>query len=261
VDHKAVQSNSTHFDDRFSQQAAAYARHRPAYPDSLFEWLSTISRSRKLAWDCATGSGQAAISLCKHFEHVLATDASASQIANAISCEGVEYRAAPAESSGLQDGSVSLITVASALHWFNIPAFFAEARRVLCPGGIIAVWGYRECEVAPQIDPILQRYQDEVVGPYWSPKIRIVAEKYRTIAFPFQERSAPAFSATAMWTSEDMLGYLNTWSASQAFLNAHKERPTDRIAAELQLAWGTGQRRVEWPLFIRIGSLSPAITD
>ena len=256
-----MQSNATHFDDRFSQQAAAYARHRPAYPNALFEWLSKMSCSRKLAWDCATGNGQAAVSLRKHYDRVLATDASASQIANAMSCEGVEYRTAPAEVSGLPESSVSLITVASALHWFDIPAFFAEARRVLCPGGIIAVWGYRECVVGPQIDAILQRYQDEIVGPYWSPKIRIVAERYRTIAFPFHELSAPDYSATALWTSEDMLGYLDTWSASQAFLNAHNERPTDRIAADLKHEWGPDPRSVEWPLFFRIGRLSPAMAD
>jgi len=87
------------FKDHFSKQAADYARFRPRYPREMFEYLGRIAPSRALAWDCATGNGQAAVGLAAVFERVIATDASEKQIANAEPHERVEYRVAPAEES------------------------------------------------------------------------------------------------------------------------------------------------------------------
>src|SRR5439155_190677 len=91
-----------------------------------------------MAWDCATGSGQAAIGLAEQFEQVEATDASAAQLAAALAHPRVRYRQAPADASGLAPHSVELVTVAQALHWLDRPAFYAEARRVAAPPGPLA---------------------------------------------------------------------------------------------------------------------------
>jgi len=72
----------------------------------------------------------------------VATDASTEQIASAVPHPNVEYRVALAEQSGLANHSVKLLTIAQALHWFDLPRFYAEARRVLAPGGVIAAWAY-----------------------------------------------------------------------------------------------------------------------
>jgi len=77
------------FADHFSATAAAYATFRPRYPDALFEWLAAIAPSRECAWDCATGSGQAASGLARHFEQVVATDPSAAQLAHAAAGDHV----------------------------------------------------------------------------------------------------------------------------------------------------------------------------
>ena len=53
--------------DRFSDRAEAYSRHRPRYPDSLFEHLARLAPAPDHAWDCATGNGQAATGLVEHF--------------------------------------------------------------------------------------------------------------------------------------------------------------------------------------------------
>ena len=71
------------FKDHFSGHAVEYAKFRPRYPDKLFEYLASISPRHGLAWDCATGNGQAAVGLIRHFDSVIATDASARQIATA----------------------------------------------------------------------------------------------------------------------------------------------------------------------------------
>src|SRR4029077_8666035 len=76
-----------------------YAKFRPHYPDELFEHLASISARHELAWDCATGNGQAAVGLARHFEKVIATDASAQQIESAEPDKRISYRVAPAEAS------------------------------------------------------------------------------------------------------------------------------------------------------------------
>lgn len=132
--------------DYFSAQAAHYATYRPAYPASLFARLAVLAPDRSLAWDCATGSGQAAVSLADQFAHVIATDMSAAQIQHAVLHPRVEYRVANAEASGLASASISLVNVAQALHWLNLDAFYAEVRRVLVPNGVLSVSSYGSAE-------------------------------------------------------------------------------------------------------------------
>ena len=114
------------FEDHFSAKATTYIRHRPTYPDELFPYLGSLSPHRHLAWDCGTGNGQAAMGLAKVFRRVVATDASADQIALAPSRKGVEFRIARAEEAGLESRAVALVTVAVAVHWFDLEKFYAE---------------------------------------------------------------------------------------------------------------------------------------
>ena len=114
------------FKDHFSRQAADYAKFRPGYPQELFDYLGSIAPSRQLAWDCGTGNGQAAVGLASVFDRVIATDASEKQISKAQLHERVEYRVAPAENSGIESGTIDLIMVAQALHWFDLPRFYGK---------------------------------------------------------------------------------------------------------------------------------------
>lgn len=52
--------------DQFSAVARAYARYRPSYPAELFAALARAAPGRRAAWDCATGTGQAATGLAAH---------------------------------------------------------------------------------------------------------------------------------------------------------------------------------------------------
>lgn len=158
------------FKDHFSEIAARYAEFRPTYPAELFDWLASLCEEHETAWDCATGSGQAAAGLSKHFRKIIATDASAEQIAHAGGPNNVSFRVAPAEASGLADRSIDLVTVAQAAHWFDLTKFFAEAQRVLNPGGVLALWGYGRLDLPAGMDAIFQRFYSETVGPYWPPR-------------------------------------------------------------------------------------------
>jgi riboflavin synthase len=73
------------FKDHFSTASDRYAAHRPDYPPELFDWLASLCPQHDLAWDCATGNGQAALGLTTHFRRIVASDASAAQIRHAQS--------------------------------------------------------------------------------------------------------------------------------------------------------------------------------
>ena len=112
------------FHDHFSKQAAQYTQFRPRYPRELFQYLATAGDGHARAWDCGTGNGQAAVVLAEFFDEVVATDASSRQIAEAEPHPRVKYVVAPAEACPIEPNSVDVVTVAQALHWFDLPRFY-----------------------------------------------------------------------------------------------------------------------------------------
>jgi SAM-dependent methyltransferase len=245
------------FKDHFSRQATEYARFRPQYPSALFEFIAVAAPNDELALDCATGNGQAAVALAEHFRKVIAIDASAEQIANAQPNDRVEYRVASAESTGLSARSVAAITVAQALHWFDREAFYVEARRVLQPRGVLAAWAYNYLRISPEVDPLVRRFHDEIVGPYWPPERKLVGRGYRELPFPFEEIETPAFQIEVRWSLAHLLGYLRTWSATQSFMAAKQRDPVEQVASDLEQAWGNPaeEKLAIWPLTVRMGRL------
>jgi SAM-dependent methyltransferase len=247
--------NKLSFKDHFPRQAGNYARFRPRYPSALFEFVAAAAPNDLLALDCATGNGQAAVALAGQFRKVIAIDASAEQIASAQPSERVEYRVASAESTGLSAHTISTITVAQALHWFDREAFYVEARRVLQPRGLLAVWAYNYLRIAPEVDPLARRFHDEIVGPYWPPERKLVGSGYRELPFPFQEIQTPEFQIEVRWSLAHLLGYLRTWSATQGFMAANRRDPVELIESQLDQAWGNSaeEKLAIWPLTVRIG--------
>ncbi len=245
------------FKDHFSGHASEYARYRPSYPDALFDHFAAESPRTALAWDCATGNGQAAVRLAERFDKVVATDASAEQIRSAIPHPEVEYRVAPAEASGLDAASVDLVTVGQALHWFDLERFFAETERVLTCGGVLAAWSYGLCTVTESVDALVHELYEPIVGEFWPPERRIVEAGYADVDFPGSELDVPSFDMTLTWTAADMLGYLRTWSACKRYEQAHGDDPVSMISPKLVDAWGAGERTVRWPLVVRACKLEP----
>ncbi|MGZ8456392.1 MAG: class I SAM-dependent methyltransferase [Gemmatirosa sp.] len=246
-------SGAPPFRDHFSGHAGAYARARPTYPRALFTRLAALAPGRARAWDAGTGNGQAAVALAAHFDTVVATDPSAPQIASAVRHRRVTYAVATAESSGLATASCDLVTVAQALHWFDVPRFWDEARRVLRPDGIVAVWTYARLRAAPAVEAVVDVLEDEV-RPWWPPERAHVDSGYATLAFPFAAVPCDAPPMTVRWSRRALLDYLRTWSAVRRHAAAHGRDAVDAIEAPLAAAWGRAARRtICWPLAIRVG--------
>jgi len=245
------------FKDHFSSASDRYAAYRPDYPAALFAGLANLCAERELAWDCATGSGQAALGLAPHFRRVVATDASAEQIRHAEPLPAINYRVAPAEASGLADCSADLVTVAQAAHWFDLPRFYAEVSRVLKPGGVLALWGYGRMVLPGKMDAPFLRFYAETVGPYWPPERALIEDAYRSLDFPFAEIQPPPFAIEVEWTLPRLLDYLSTWSAVKCYQAAQGRDPLTALMAELQPVWGDPEtaQKLQWPLFLRVGGV------
>lgn len=243
--------------DHFTPVAGQYAAFRPSYPDELFDWLGDIAPGRELAWDCGAGSGQASLALAARFRRVLATDISSAQLATAPMSNNVEYRLASAEASGLPDHCVDLVTVAQAMHWFDLDSFYAEVRRVSAPGGIIAAWGYNRMQADhEELQQVLDNFYEKTIGPYWPPERLHVEQGYRNLPFPFSRIETPPFALHKEWSRDHLLGYLRSWSAVGSFKAKHGFDPVSTISGEIDRHWGSGElRQIKWPLFLHAGHI------
>ena len=240
--------------DYFSKQASFYSRYRPAYPEELFDYVASLCRERNLAWDCATGNGQSAVSLSSRFRKVYATDISENQIAHAFQKDNIAYEVGHAEHCSLQNASADAITVSTALHWFDIPAFFKEADRVLKKDGLLAIWSYAGCRINQEIDTFLDVFAYDTLGDYWPKEAELMwKQHYETVAFPYPLLQTPEFTAHANYTLEDLLNYLRSWSARQRYMDQHAIDPVDALAEQLLPLWGNAEERKEirWPLLLK----------
>ena len=250
------------FADHFSGQASQYAAFRPGYPDALFTWLAAQLPINSIAWDVGCGSGQAAVALGAVLDTVVATDPSVAQLGHAVHQAHVHYTAMTAEQCALRDRSVHLVTVAQALHWFDLDAFYAEVRRVSAPGAILAVWSYGLLQIdgvhgasRTELNRRVRDFYTNTVGTYWPPERRLVDAGYEALPFPFAELTPPALAMTVQWTLEQLAGYLSSWSAVARYRAARGDDPVPAFVATLETEWGGAgkERTIGWPLSIRVG--------
>jgi len=200
--------------------------------------------------------------LADRFDHVDATDVSESQLANAVARANVTYRKMAAEEPEFESASFDLVTVSQAAHWFDLDPFFDGVKRVLKPGGVVALWTYNLLHAGEAVDAVVRRYYGEILGRYWPPERKMVEEGYRNIVFPFEEIRAPAFAMEAAWDLSGLTGFFRTWSARQIYVEKNGADPLDLVERELERAWGPrGEvKRIVWPIHMRVGRVpdSPA---
>jgi ubiquinone/menaquinone biosynthesis C-methylase UbiE len=242
--------------DYFSDHAKAYAAFRPVYPEELYAFIFKHLKNRSLAWDCATGNGQVARYLCKHFKKVYATDISQQQLANAYRAENIEYSLSKAEDTNFPDDQFDLITVAQALHWIDTGPFYKEASRTSKADALLAVWGYSLLNIDPKVDQLIRGFYHDTVGPYWDAARKLVDEHYSNIPFPFEQIPAPTFHHKVSWTLEQFTGYVTSWSATQKYTKERGSDPVIDFKQQLQPYWSKEETKtVTFPLFLKLGRI------
>jgi SAM-dependent methyltransferase len=242
--------------DLFSAHARQYAAFRPDYPVALYEFIFQHLQDKKIAWDCATGNGQVAQYLAKYFGEVHATDISAQQLAEGVQYPNIHYQVCPAEQTTFPDDYFDLITVAQALHWIDVDKFYKEVGRVGKTGALLAVWGYGLLHINATIDSIITHFYTNIVGPYWDRARKLVDEQYETILFPFEEIETEKFSIDVAWTLDHLAGYLETWSATRGYIQAHQQNPVTPLILKLRDYWKEDEvKTISFPIFIRLGKI------
>lgn len=238
----------------FSKISDSYARFRPNYPTELIDFVCSTVGDLRLAWDCATGNGQVAVSLAERFERVLATDISHQQIANAFPHPRVNFHVSSAENSGIPDASVDLVVVAEALHWFNIPRFYRELERVLKPGGVFVCWNYRDSHIPGPVDDLIKQLRDITLKPFWPREATLVNVSGYPMPETFLEQSVPTFIMMHDWNLFKFTGYINSWSAVSRYRQQGGEQDMMDILSSIERHWGMVEEKktVSWPLELRL---------
>lgn len=243
--------------DRFSEQADFYKKFRPQYPADLYREILKVTPGREKSWDCGTGNGQVASEMSRHFKQVYAADISEEQLGRAPKLYNVHYRVERAEKTRFPNSYFDLITVAQAIHWFDIPLFYKEVQRVGKPQAILAIWGYGLMQISKKVDPLILRFYTDVVGPYWDPERKYIEDRYQTIDFPFSPiEFAKTFQIVQRMDLSEMHGYLNSWSAVQQYIKKKGTNPVRELLAELQGLWPAKiKKHVTFPIFIQTGRI------
>jgi ubiquinone/menaquinone biosynthesis C-methylase UbiE len=241
--------------DNFSKQAVDYSKFRPQYPDDMIAYLVSLVTTRLVALDVATGNGQVAHKLSSFFEKVYATDSSQKQLDHAIQAPNIIYSKETAENTSFENEKFDLITVAQAVHWFDFDTFYKEIYRILKSDGVFAILGYSLFFTNKDSDKILHHFYYDIVGPYWDAERKYIDENYKTIPFPFEEIQTKKFENHFIWPFEALVGYLQTWSATQHYISKNNQNPVDLIYDDLKASWHKSDQKVICPLLLRIGQL------
>lgn len=240
--------------DRFSSVAQGYAQYRPSYPPELINWINSQCPGHDFAVEAGTGSGQLTALLAPHFRRYLATDISQQQMAKAPQLPHVVYQMAQAHELPAEDASANLLVAAQAAHWFDLPAFYIEADRVLQPGGFLILLGYGLITVNPQVDAVVHDLYYNRLNGHWDAERKMVDDHYAHIPFPWPEVQQPAMDIVVHWDAKHLLGYLATWSgvANQAKANGGHS-VLDDMAPDIEAAFGPSPLPCRFPIFSRAG--------
>ncbi len=242
--------------DNFSKQSDTYKKYRPTYPDELYESFLPLIQNKNECWDCGTGNGQVASKLSNYFKNVYASDISENQIKIAEQKSNITYEIQRAEKTNYEANKFDLITVGQAVHWFDIKSFTAEVKRVSKPNGVLVIWGYDLLKIEKKVDKVIDKFYNEIVGPYWNEERKHIDNKYDSIEFDFTEIKSPKnLSINASWKFEDLIGFLNSWSSVQNYIKENKGlNPVNQVYEELKMQWeGCNTKEVRFPVFMKIG--------
>ncbi|XP_074514324.1 putative methyltransferase DDB_G0268948 isoform X1 [Sebastes fasciatus] len=213
--------------------ASAYQKYRFTPPDELKNIIIQYLDKKKgqphvLAVDLGCGTGQNSRLMAPHFQEVLGIDISESQLEEARAVPGypnITYRKGTAEELPFPDGSVDLLTAASAAHWFDQSRFLAEATRVLKPRGCVALLGfsdtntklhYKDC--GERLNHIYEEVR-QVLSPYTNNQVAVAEGKLQELysAIPFPDKERIEHIRVSSISVSSLVGFIESWSMFQGY--------------------------------------------
>ena len=244
--------------DLFSKQSDLYARYRPGYPKELYDHILSFVKNKNIAWDCATGNGQAEVVLADHFKKIIATDISPEQIEKAKAKDNIEYLVCPAESTPFDENTFDLVTVAQAYHWIKWDEFKDEVTRVCKPGAIIAVWVYYAHTTGDKkVDDAVHDFYEDITRSYWDYERKFVDDMYSTVEFDYELLPPKIFETILEWQREDLVGYISSWSAIQKYIKVNGHSPVPLIEKAINELWPEGEiKKVTFPIYLKSGRVT-----
>jgi SAM-dependent methyltransferase len=218
----------------FESVAAEYELHRPEYPQEALRWAGEQFglESGVRVLDVGAGTGKLTRGLVALGFEVVAVEPGASMLQQLRSAvPEAEAFEGPAESIPLPDESVEAVFAGQAYHWFDRGRALPELRRVLSPGGGLAIlWNWWD-----ERDP-LQRELGELIG-------YLGHEPYREEELPgepwFSEVGRTVVETVQESSPDGLVGYLSTASA---FLVAEQAEQEESLRAVHELASRYGER-------------------
>lgn len=255
----ATRALSTFRTDHFSHASANYANFRPSYPGDLYDKLLDFHcGARDMCVDIGCGNGQATRHLANKFRRVIGVDPSKAQLEAAMKAPNIQYVHAPAEHTKLEGMCADVVTVAQAFHWFDFPAFFEEATRILKPDGTLAVWGYGTNHLVKckEADEIFQKFYWDI-RDYFPSERRFVDGRYEDIDFPFPVHRESVDMIKRM-SLEHFMGYVGTWSGVKKYIDSVGQDPLPALHEQLLRAYQRQNKNdnnnpeviVNWPVFL-----------
>ncbi|KAI9340182.1 S-adenosyl-L-methionine-dependent methyltransferase [Zopfochytrium polystomum] len=272
-----------------------YRSNRPDYGPGLYSLIRDYhcggdggGGALDMAADVACGTGQATVHLATMLgvKTVVGIEPSEAMRKAAARHPSVTYVAGTdstaATATGRPPHSFDLVTAAQCVHWFAMPAFFAQAALMLKRGGrgTLAFWGYPVGYIknSPRASELFRDYFFNRLGPHWDPRRRLLDAAYedarfvptaglfrdvQRITIPSAHHPLPVMRRT--WTLEQLAAYFRTASAyktyqgavaADAAANPPATDLVDAVVAEIADALGTddnGAPRtvdVEWPVIL-----------
>lgn len=201
---------------------------------------------------------------------MIATDISEAQLKHAVQHPRIHYIHTPLSLSDDElvslignEGSIDLITVAQAIHWFDLPRFYSVVNRLLRkPGGVLAIWGYKDVKISPEFDAAGKCWFEMSI-PYWNSRTQSFFGGYQALPFPFEgvglgsEGNPIDVDIPKELSFEGYLRMMRSWSA----VATAKEQGVDLLSKgavkELEAAWGGPNlvRSVVYKGFMLVGKV------
>ena len=222
-----------------------YAKFRPVYPQTVSNIITSYMKSSgnvsyRTAVDVACGSGQSTFLLCDSFEEVIGIDISKSQIEQAeIKAaenhhRNVKFIVGDAHNIPIESATVDLVTCATAWHWLDADLFYAEAKRILKPGGFLVVYGHgfritNNDRMKRAFDLFIQ---EMFLCDCFSEQNMHVLNEYKAVKLPFSESKRIEFEFPQKSSLEQLLGLISSTSMYKSYCQKFTDNTLfDRIRA------------------------------